>query len=185
MRPSPNEESVTTRNTYPEWVGIDEMVRLQRETFDRFLRWTTESAWHKFHRAHYDWWAFPINRRSNYGFTYTVFEEEIERLKATPAYVDVLLELARFQMGAYGWDLIGAGSMGDYREPDQRFTGETRVARLEKCARSLQLFGLCDAFQSVQAFANLLISKGVDMQWGRRNYADWWRTAVCPEASAG
>jgi len=175
---------VTTRNTYPEWAGIDEMVRLQRETFDRFLRWTTESAWHKFHRAHYDWWAFPINRQSQHGYEYSVFEEEIAQLKTTPDYLDNLRELARLQMLAYGWDLDGCCSIAE-RGSNQRFEGGSRVARLEKCARSLQLFGLCDAFQSVQAFANLLIRKGVDMQWRNRNYADWWRTAVCPEASAG
>lgn len=168
-----------TRNTDPAWVGVNEMIRLQQETYDRFLRWTTESAWHEFHRAHYDWWAYPIDRKSQHGFKYTVYADEIAALRATPAYVNILKELARLQLLAYGWSLIDAKSAAD-REQGQRFSGDTRVARLEKCARSLQLFGLCDQFRSVQTFAQLLISKGVSMQWGRRNYDEWWATASCP-----
>jgi hypothetical protein len=30
-----------------------------------------------FHYNHYDWWAFPVNRKSSYGIKYKVFEEHV------------------------------------------------------------------------------------------------------------
>ena len=128
---------MTTRNTYPEWAGIEKMIELQQQELERFRRWAAIASWRTFHVSKYDWWAFPINRQSQHGYEYTVFEEEIAQLKTTPDYLDNLRELARLQMLAYGWDLDGCCSIAE-RGPNQRFEGDTRVARLEKCARSLQ-----------------------------------------------
>ena len=165
-------------NEDAEWVGLDRMVACQKEQLEKFRAWAANGDWDAFHNNHYDWWAFPINRASGYGYAYTVFDAEIEALTATPQYTDRLKELATLQMLAFGWLLEEAASVPN-RSESQGFHGDTRVARLEKCGLSLTLFGLCDEFRSVQRFAHVLLDKGVRMDWDGRNYARWWRTAAC------
>ena len=45
--------------------------------------------WRRFHISHYDWWTFPIDRPSQHGLRYTVYADDVARLKADmadPAY---------------------------------------------------------------------------------------------------
>lgn len=41
-----------------------------------FKQWCLQKDFEQFHYSHYDWWAFPINRKSSYGDKYKLFPED-------------------------------------------------------------------------------------------------------------
>jgi hypothetical protein len=51
----------------PKWQMIKELCIKQS---NEFKQWQTEKNFGQFHWSHYDWWAFPIDRKSSYGDKY-------------------------------------------------------------------------------------------------------------------
>ena len=58
---------ITTTKIKPKYQIIKEKCLLQHS---HFVKWNTQEKWSTFHSAHYDWWAFPIDRPSSYGSAY-------------------------------------------------------------------------------------------------------------------
>lgn len=151
-------------NTHPEFAGIPAFQKAQQEQLDKFRRWAAKGAWSTFHSEHYDWWTFPTDEPSAYAFQWTVFEAERAQLTALPDYVPNLIELATLLMRAWGWDLP-ARQYIPHPEPGQSWSHWP--IRLYKCAKSLQLFGCAEQFESVRQYARDRVAEGERFWYNR------------------
>ena len=66
-------------NTDPSFVGLEGLIRTHAEQIAPFEGWAAAGDWERFHRSHYDWWVFPVDRRSSWGLQWTVYEGEVAR----------------------------------------------------------------------------------------------------------
>lgn len=128
--------------------------------------------WWRIHRAHYDWWMFPIDRPSSYGWAWTVTPGDIAELRQRPGYLDRYREGVRLLLLAWGWDLKAACPV-DSPDLDQRW--QEWPIRLEKCGRSLWLYDEHEAYASVRAYAQSLIDGGIDLSYSGRDCGDFFR----------
>lgn len=152
------------RNTDPAFKGIQALKDMQREQLDRFIQADAIGDYRAIHDDHYDWWMFPIDEPSGYGWAWTVGEGDVAELKEDPDY------LARYRRGlellarAWGWDL----SRGEYLAdpgPDQCW--QHWPIRLYKATRSASLFGCQAEFESLRKLGKDLLSKGESMVYRR------------------
>jgi hypothetical protein len=151
------------RNTSSGFVGIAELKRKQAEQLAAFEREAARSDWQAIHRGHYDWWMFPIDETSQHGDTYTVYGGDIAELKQDPEFVRNYLRGVELLALAWGWDLAGRTYVPN-PQPGQAWS--RWPIRLYKAARSLQLFGFTDEFESLKVFALDLIGKGEPFRYG-------------------
>ena len=156
------------RNTSPSFIGIDGLKRAQAEQLAAFERWADQDDWAALHRAHYDWWMFPIDEDSQHGAKYTVYPGDIAELKQDPLFVQRYLRGVELLARAWGWDLVTRSYLTN-PQPGQAWSHWP--IRLYKAARSLQLFGYNDQFESLKAFAVDLLRKGESLQYGRDDLA--------------
>lgn len=151
-------------NVNPQFVGIQTIKKKQFQTLTSFIQWAAEKKWYNIHDSHYDWWMFPIDEPSSYGFGYTVFEGEIAELNSDTQYVEHYLHGADLLARSWGWDLA-RHTFIENPAPDQCW--QNWPIRLYKAAKSLKLFGYEDHFQSFRMYANDLMAKGVSMAYSR------------------
>ena len=156
------------RNTDPRFVGIAELKRKQAEQLSIFERRAAQGDWQAIHRDHYDWWMFPIDESSQHGDAYTVYAGDIAELKQDPAYVRSYLRGVELLALAWGWDLARRHAIA---KPQRGQAWSHWPIRLYKAARSLQLFGYTNEFDSLKAFALDLLSKGESLRYGRDDLA--------------
>ena len=159
----------TARNEHGEFVGTEEIKRRQREQLAEFRLCEAARDWSRLHGSHFDWWMFPIDRPSQFGFAWTVFESEIAELAADEAWVADYLDGVRIEALAWGWDLAAAAPVPD-PEPEQRW--QDWPIRLEKLTRSLELFGFTTELRSMCGYFGRLSSEGVSFRYGDRDLAD-------------
>ena len=152
------------RNVHEQFVGIPTLKRQQFATLTCFKQWAAEKNWHALHEAHYDWWMFPLDEPSSYGFAYTVFEGDIAELNSDAEYVAHYLDGAELLARAWGWDLARRSYLAN---PDPGQTWQHWPIRLYKATKSLKLFGYDDRFQSFRLYARDLMAKGVSMAYSR------------------
>jgi hypothetical protein len=124
------------QNKHPGFVGIPELKRRQAEELARFEVWAARGDWHAIHRAHYDWWMFPIDETSQHGAPYTVYAGDIVELKQDPVYVRNYLRGVTLLALAWGWDLKERCPVAR-PQPGQAWSDWP--IRLYKAGRSLQL----------------------------------------------
>jgi len=67
-------------------VGVDALAKLHAQQVKTFEEWANSKRWSAFHHEHYDWWAFPIPKRSSYGCRFSVSAEAIAALRARPDF---------------------------------------------------------------------------------------------------
>ena len=151
---------ILSRNMNDAFIGVDELERLQRAQVALFESWAASAEWSSFHAEHYDWWTFPIRHSSAFGLKYSVFEAEVEALRARPDFVASLRRGSELLLLSWGW------SMDQKRyipapAPSQRWHGWP--IRLHKCGSSLLIFRCQDEFESVYGFAHTLIERGENM----------------------
>lgn len=170
-----NKDKPSRRINKIQFYGHKKMRDKQQEQLELFRKWKQESKWKDLHHAHYDWWAFPIDRGSAaYGDGYSVAGKNIDALKNDKQYMDNLRELASIYAEAMGWDLA-KGDWLDSLEWDkgQDPWDQAYGARLYKVARSLQIFGLADEYKSFsQLVASLRADDGLRRRIGKANYWD-------------
>lgn len=152
------------RNLDPTFVGVQALKAKHRETFASFEAWASAGEWMKLHRAHYDWWMFPIGDPSGYGFAYTVLEGEVQELKDDAAYMSEYLKGASILACAWGWSLADACPLTD-TAPGQSW--QNWPIRLYKATKSLKLFGCEPEFQSFRAYGQRLLAAGVSFEYSR------------------
>jgi hypothetical protein len=151
------------RNKDPRFVGIAELKRKQVEQLAAFERWAARGDWQAIHRDHFDWWMFPIDEASKYGNAYTVYAGDIAELKQDPEYVRCYLRGVELLALAWGWDLAARQYVAN---PQRGQAWSDWPIRIYKAARSLQLFGYTDEFESLKKFALDLLRKGEPFQFG-------------------
>lgn len=153
----------TRRNTDRSFVGIEALKRRQAEQLADFERWAASGDWRAMHRAHYDWWMFPIDETSQHGKAYSVYPGDIAELKQDPAFVRNYLRGLELLALGWGWDLAGRRYL-EQPQPGQAWS--QWPIRLYKAARSAQLFGYTDVFDSLKALALDRIKKGERFEFG-------------------
>ena len=151
------------RNVDAKFVGIAELKRRQAEQLAAFEQWSASGNWQAIHSAHYDWWMFPIDETSQHGAAYTVYAGDIEELKRDPVFVKNYLRGAELLALAWGWNLASRSYVAN---PQRGQAWSHWPIRLYKAARSLQLFGYTDAFESLKMFALDLLNKRESFQFG-------------------
>lgn len=155
-------------NSHPEFVGVEQIFLKQREQVGLFLEWASDHDWHAFHRNHYDWWTFPIDMPSKFGFNFTVFPSDIAELTSRPEFRRNLAEAARLLLLSWGWDAERNREV-DHPEPGQAWADWP--IRWSKCTTSLEIFGLKDLHQSSLAYGRLLLDRGVSFEYRGRDLA--------------
>src|SRR5690606_19379020 len=127
----------------------------------KFKNWAQTGEWRNFHNYHYDWWMFPIDRASSgRGMQYTVYQHDIQQLKADPAWLQDYRLGAILEMQAWGWDVANK-KMYPALALDQKW--QYWDVRLGKLGHSLILFEQWDLYASVEAYVQHLTKSGVKL----------------------
>lgn len=154
------------RNTHREFVGLPALKNKHREQLKAFEQWATHEHWIDFHLSHYDWWMFPIDAPSSYGYAYTVYEGDVAELKEDEDFVRNYLRGGELLMCSWGWDMAKREYVPN-PQPDQKWANWP--IRLYKAAKSLRLFGFPEQFESLRLFANDLMRNGESMEYNGRD----------------
>ena len=150
------------KNDHVEFVGLENLVAKQREQLIEFEGWASAHDWQAFHAAHYDWWMFPIDHSSRLGFSYTVYEAEVNELKTHEYFIENYLRGVELLLFSWGWCLKNSISI---ENPEEGQTWQQHPIRIYKCLQSLILFGLEKEAQSVKLYAKSLIARGEDFSF--------------------
>lgn len=151
--------------------GVDNLVSQQAAQVEKFETWAAANNWKEFHKQHFDWWTFPIDRGSaGYGFKYDIRGNPLEELKQKPDYLKSLRRAAELYMKSMAWDLNKHDWMDKPNfDAGQDPTNNINGARLFKIGRSLQIHRLDDEFQSTREMVHSLrtagFSVGNDLFW--------------------
>jgi len=140
-----------------EFIGTEALKDKHTRQIVQFEKWAIESNWIAFHSNHYDWWTYPINRRSAYGDLYKLTSLAIDELKADEDFIH--LHRRGIQLGAlaWGWDILLSKYINN---PGPSQCWSNWPVRLNKMGQSAKLFGLTDLFTSLCIFATDLKRKG-------------------------
>jgi hypothetical protein len=154
---------------YEEFVGVEQLKKEQRDQLALFQKWAEESSWSSFHQNHYDWWAFPIDRPSAKGFRYSISDEVRLELLEDSVFIDQLRECSRLLFLSWGWDIEAQKLVS---KPSEDQTWAMWPVRLNKCNRSLKLFGQKDLVSSTQSYARHLIAEGIPLFYSGDDLTD-------------
>jgi hypothetical protein len=155
-------------NQHPSFVGLAALKRKQAGQLARFEQLASVGDWQAIHRDHYDWWMFPIDEHSQHGAAYVVYAGDIAELKRDREFVRSYLRGVELLALAWGWEL-SARQWVAKPVPGQRWSHWP--IRLYKAARSLQLFGFDEQFESLKAFALELLARGESLRYGNDDLA--------------
>jgi len=158
-------------NTKPEFVGIPALIDKHREQIEKFELWASRGAWMDFHYSHYDWWTFPIDKPSNYGFRYVVYEGEIAQLKADDGFMTRFRRGVELLSTSWGWDVHAQKPMP---EPTSAQTWQQWPIRLQKAAHSSHLFGEQALFDGLCVYALTLIAAKESFWYNGRDLSTYF-----------
>lgn len=163
------------RNDSPDFVGLEELKRKQREQLYNFECWAASGKWNEFHRHHYDWWMFPYNQPSSYGEAYTVYDYEVNLLKKDSIFARRYLRGVELLLLSWGWKLKDHKMVDN---PDLFQDWADWPIRLYKCASSLLLFGFEKEFESVRMYALHLISEEKNFWYDGKDCSELFRMEI-------
>jgi hypothetical protein len=155
-------------NEYPEFKGVTAIFEENRAQVVQFCNWAASHDWEQFHRNHYDWWAFPIDKPSSFRFGYTVFDTEQQELRNNREFMRNLEEAARLLLLSWGWDASTNRAL-PHPEPHQSWANWP--IRWSKCTRSMEIFGLKAMHESCIAFGQVLLDQGTSFIYRGRDLA--------------
>eukprot|EP00933_Yihiella_yeosuensis_P048313 TRINITY_DN4441_c0_g6_i1.p1 TRINITY_DN4441_c0_g6~~TRINITY_DN4441_c0_g6_i1.p1 ORF type:complete len:239 (+),score=56.93 TRINITY_DN4441_c0_g6_i1:44-760(+) len=141
-RPAPDAGAMTSER-------IGKFLAKQRETLQQLQNYKQEDRWDRIHRAHYDWWMFPIDDGSKADFN-VYNEEDVDALKSNEEWLANYHEGVALVAEAWGWD-VAASQRIEQLATGQAYSGWD--VRLAKMCRSLYLFEQKPLLDSMQAFA--------------------------------
>lgn len=156
------------RNDSPDFVGLEELKRRQREQLYNFECWAASGEWNEFHRRHYDRWMFPDSRPNSYGEAYTIYDYEVNQLKKDSIFVRRYLRGVELLLLSWGWRLRERKMVDN---PEQFQAWSDRPVRLYRCASSLLLLGFEEEFDSVRTYALRLISEEKNFWYDGKDYS--------------
>lgn len=153
-----------------EYIGDDALISKQASQTSEFEKWAGMEDWGKFHREHFDWWTFPIDKGSSpTGFAYDVSGEPLERLKQNRGYLSSLARAAQLYALSLGWDMSQKSWISNpNKRKGQGIPRNLNGQRLFKVARSLQIHGLNGEFDSVETMVGSIRKSGIDI--GNNDY---------------
>lgn len=164
-------------NTHATFVGIQGMKDVLRNRpspgegdVNKFVAWAQAGAWEQFGPSHnhYDWWMFPLDRNSaGQGWKYTVYQQDIQALKADQDWLKDYRLGAILLMQSYGWDVK---NHQPYTHPAPGQQWRNYGIRLGKLANSLILFEQWDLYASLSAYVECLTKRGIKLQSWVLNY---------------
>ena len=157
------------KNKYRTFVEVKGMIKALRNktghygNLTKFKEWAKQGKWRQFsrHEHHYDWWMFPINRKSDrMGQAYAVYEEEIKALKQDKDWLEDYRLGAILVMQSWGWD-VAKERLFDFPTKDQKW--DKWEVRLGKMANSLLLFEQWDLHKSLREYVKHLKKEGINL----------------------
>ncbi len=175
------DERIVKRNEDPAFIGVDALKRRHAEQVAAFEAWAAAGDWQRFHWEHYDWWAFPVDRRSSFGMEYVVYEYEAAELKRDDGFVGRYVRGVELVAASWGWDVQGCCHLPDLADGQG---WHDWPVRLYKAAQSSRLFGFDDLFASLQTYALELMGQGRDMTYNGRDLSWLFTTGVEPPRRA-
>lgn len=154
------------KNMHKEFVGVQGIIQKQSEQLEQFEFWAEHHDWGTFHTAHYDWWMFPIDQPSRLGFAFTVYKEEVEKLKTNAEFMQKYLRGVELLLLSWGWNLKESHAI---EGPEKNQNWHNWPIRLYKCAQSLKLFGCKTELNSVLKYGKILLREGEDFTFRGRD----------------
>jgi hypothetical protein len=100
-------------NTSPEFAGLKALKAAHARQIELFEAWAAAKEWAAFHSNHYDWWTFPIDQPSAYGFKWVVYEGDIARLIEDAEFMQTYRRGLELLAASWGWDLQAQGCISD------------------------------------------------------------------------
>jgi len=149
-----------------EFVGIQALKELQANQVELFRTWAKGGHWEAFHANHYDWWTFPIDAPSSFGFKYTLDESSISELSQDEEFLASLRKATELLLSSWGWDSTRNQPM---QHPAKGQAWANWPIRLAKANRSLVLFKQADLVESTRALAKALEAQGYSFEYSGRD----------------
>jgi len=149
-----------------EFIGIQALKELQANQVELFRTWAKGGHWEAFHANHYDWWTFPIDAPSSFGFKYTIDESSISELSQDAEFLASLRKATELLLSSWGWDPNRNQPM---QHPANGQAWAYWPIRLAKANRSLVLFKQDDLVESTRALARYLEAQGYSFEYSGRN----------------
>lgn len=157
------------KNTHNEFIGIDELKKQHNKQICLFEEWAVNREWLSFHKSHYDWWAFPFDKPSSYAFAYTIYDEEVNKLKEDKFFIEKYLKGVELLMLSWGWDLKQE-KLIDNPDSDQKW--QNWPIRLHKCAMSVKLFGFKKEYNSIKKYAEYLMKNKTSFLYNGKDLSE-------------
>lgn len=152
----------------PDFIGVQALEAEQSEQLATFEEWAHNHDWRSFHSNHYDWWMFPIDAPSQFGFKYTVYATEISALSTLPGFLQRHARGAELLLMSWGFDANNLSRIVS-PEPDQAWANWP--IRWFKCTRSMQLFGQSEMYSACLAYGKELMAAGTSFHYNGRDLA--------------
>ncbi len=153
-------------NDHVDFIGVKSLIQQNADQLSKFRTFAMNRDWQSFHGNHYDWWAFPIDSPSSYGYRFSVSKESIEILKQSPMFLSNLAESADLLLLSWGWDSTKNKNL---EALDLGQAWADWPIRLYKAWRSMQIFGLADKEFSLRTYAHFLKESGHSFEYQGRN----------------
>ena len=140
------------KNDNKEFIGYEGLKQKHKEQLDKFERWAKDSKWKEFGPInHFDWWTFPIFHKSQHGWKYSVYEDDVDHLLSDQEFITNYKRAVELISRSWGWDIKNSKPI---LNPDKDQVWNGYDIRLRKCGQSLQLFKQDDYFQSLSQFVH-------------------------------
>ena len=155
------------------FIGLDTIKKKNSEQVKEFRTYAKYKDYHLFHNTHYDWWTFPIEKKSKFGFGYSIDLIDAKILKQDKIYMDNYLEGVKLLALAWGWDIENQ-KLFEKRQSTQKWS--FWPIRLYKATRSLEMLKHCGYpseidstinlyFDSLKIYGKLVINKYGEFKW--------------------
>ena len=149
-----------------EFIGVQALKELQANQVELFRTWAKGGHWEAFHANHYDWWTFPIDAPSSFGFKYTLDGGSISELSQDEEFLASLRKATELLLSSWGWDPIRNQPM---QHPAKGQAWANWPIRLAKANRSLVLFKQDDLVESTRALARYLEAQEYSFEYSGRD----------------
>jgi hypothetical protein len=167
-------------NRDPSFVGIQGMKDSLRKRnmagdgdLNKFIAWAQAGDWKQFGPSyhHYDWWMFPIDRSSSgQGLKFTVYQQDIQALKADQEFLKDYRLGAILLIQSWGWDVK---NKYNYAHPAPGQKWRNWDVRLGKLAHSLILFEQWELYDSLKAYVKQLTQNNISLEaWVQAYFAN-------------
>lgn len=151
------------------FIGLEALKEQHAEQIAAFERWAAMGDWYAFHENHYDWWAYPVNRRSGYGERYKMTPEAVEALQHDSTFLALWRRGVELGCLAWGWSLA-EGRYIDHPQPQQAWAQwPVRLYKMAVSAKVLyqpDVWGqLCLLADDLRAKGEVFMYDGGDLNW--------------------